>query len=267
MFQSVKYLVVCTALLLALLSNAAHSDTSASAVATSFVAEQQFLPQLDQLQRKAAAEQKLLLLVLGSEWCHDSKALQQHFAEPALATALAKRFSITFVDVGYLEFGKATAQRFQLPLYYGTPTVMIIAPDSGQLLNKRDLMHWTSAANFDAAAYKAYFIDTDFKQQFAQQQQQLAGISPELLQQISAFEQQQAAVLAKGYQHLGPLLRSYKESGQSSGAEFNQAWKKVRAFRIKIMPQLAELEQQAKTLAPGQALQLPSTEEIGFSKN
>jgi thiol-disulfide isomerase/thioredoxin len=267
MFQSVKYLVVCTALLLALLSNAAHSDTSASAVATGFVAEQQFLPQLDQLQRKTAAEQKLLLLVLGAEWCHDSKALQQHFAEPALATALAKRFSIAFVDVGYLEFGQATAQRFQLPLYYGTPTVMIIAPDSGQLLNKSDLMQWTSAANFDAAAYKAYFIDTDFKQQFEQQQQQLAGISPAVLQQIGAFEQQQAATLAKGYQRLGPLLRSYKESGQAASAEFNQAWSTVKSFRTKILPQVAELQQQAKTLAPGEPLQLPSTEEISFSKN
>lgn len=267
MFQSVKYLVVSCAMLLALLSNAAHSDTSASAVATGFVAEQQFLPQLDQLQRKTAAEQKLLLLVLGGEWCHDTKALQQHFAEPALAAELAKRFNIAFVDVGYLEFGQATAQRFQLPLYYGTPAVMIIAPDSGQLLNKSDLMHWTSAANFDAAAYKAYFIETDFKQQFAQQQQQLAGISPVVLQQINAFEQQQAAVLAKGYQHLGPLLRSYKESGQAAGTEFNQAWKKVRAFRIKIMPQLAELEQQAKTLTPGQSLQLPPTQAISFSTN
>ena len=262
MFQSVKYLVVCCAMLLLLQSSTAHSDT---AVATGFVAELQLLPQLDQLQRKTAAEQKLLLLVLGGEWCHDTKALQQHFAEPAMAAALAKRFNIAFVDVGYLEFGQATAQRFQLPLYYGTPAAMIIAPDTGLLLNKNDLMHWTNAANFDAAAYKAYFIDTDFKQKFAQQQQQLAGIPPALKQQISAFEQQQAAALAKGYQHLGPLLRAYQESGQAAGAEFNQAWKKVRAFRIKIMPQLAELELQAKTLAPGQALQLPATEEISFS--
>jgi len=267
MFQSVKYLVVSCAMLLALLSNAAHSDTAASPVATGFVAEQQFLPQLDQLQRKTAAEQKLLLLVLGGEWCHDTKALQQHFAEPALATALAKRFNIAFVDVGYLEFGQATAQRFQLPLYYGTPAVMIIAPDSGQLLNKSDLMRWTSAANFDAAAYKAYFIDTDFKQQFAQQQQQLAGISPVLQQQISAFEQQQAANLMQGYSYLGPLLRAYKESGQAAGAEFNQAWSKVKAFRTEILPQVAELQQQAKNLAPGEPLQLPATEGISFSKN
>ncbi len=249
-----------------LFSSVAVADGTSSSVGR-FLAEQQLLPQLDQLQRKTAAEQKLLLLVLGGEWCHDTKALQQHFAEPVLAAALARRFNIAFVDVGYLEFGQATTQRFQLPLYYGTPAVMIIAPDSGQLLNKNDLMHWTNAANFDAAAYKAYFIDTDFKQQFLQQQQQREGIPPALLQKISAFEQQQAAVLAKGYQHLGPLMRAYKESGQAASAEFNQAWKKVRAFRIKIMPQLAELEQQAKTLAPGQALQLPATEEISFAKD
>lgn len=262
MFQCLKILFVCCCLL----TTAARAD-DIPVVSAQFLPEQQVLPKLELLQQKAAAEQKLLLLVLGADWCHDSKALQQHFAEPALATALAKRFEIAFVDVGYLEFGQATAQRFQLPHYYGTPTVMIIDPDKGQLLNKGDLMHWTSAANYAATAYTGYFIDTDFKQKFVQQQQQLAGISPDLLQQISAFEQQQAAALAKGYQHLGPLLRSYKESGQPAGAEFNQAWSKVKKLRTTIMPQLAELQQQAQSLAPGQSLQLPVTEALRFSNN
>lgn len=245
----------------------ARAESATVPVSAQFLPEQQVLPQLDALQQKAAAEQKLLLLVLGAQWCHDSKAVQQHFTEPALAAALAKRYDIVYVDVGYLEFGQAITQRYQLPLYYGTPTLMVIAPDSGQLLNKSDLMHWTSAANFDAAAYKAYFIDTDFKQQFAQQQQQLAGIKPAVVQQISAFEQQQAATLAQDYAHLGPMLRAYKESGRAAGAEFNQAWNKVKAFRTQILPQVTELQQQAKNLAAGEALQLPPTEVFHFSKD
>lgn len=242
------------------LFSTAVAANGVSSAGEGFLSEQQVLPQLQLLQQKTAAQHKLFMLVLGADWCHDSKALQQRFNEPELAAALAKRYDIVFVDVGYLEFGRATTQRFQLPLYYGTPTVMIIDPDSGQLLNKPDLMQWTSAANFNAAAYQAYFVDTDFRQQFAQQQQQLGGISPAVLQQISAFEQQQADTLAQGYAYLRPLLRAYKESGQSANAEFNRSWNKVKAFRTRILPQVTELQQKAKTLAPGEPLRLPRTE-------
>lgn len=232
-----------------------------------FLPEQQILPQLDALQQKAAAEQKLLLLVLGADWCHDSVALLQHFNQPDFAAALAQRFELAFVDVGFLQFGLAVTQRYQLPLYYGTPTVLIIAPDSGQLLNKTDLMHWTNAASFDEKAYQQYFIETDFKQRFSQEQQQMAGVNSALLQQITRFERQQAAKLQHAYSYLGPLLQAYKKSAQPAGAEFNQAWGEVKGFRSQILPDVQQLQHQVKTLAAGESLQLPVYPAFSFLKN
>ena len=160
-----------------------------------FMPEQQVLAQLPQLQQQAAADNKLLLLVLGANWCHDSVALLQQFAKADFQQALQQRFVLALVDVGYLEYGQATANRYGLPLYYATPTVMVIAPQSGQLLNKMDLLHWSNAASFDLAAYQQYFLSHDFRQQFARQQQLLAHISPAQPAQITQYEQQQAAKL------------------------------------------------------------------------
>jgi hypothetical protein len=221
-----------------------------------FLPEQHVLPQLPAIQQQAAAKQKLLLLVLGADWCHDSEALLAQFSQPEFSRALHQRYQLVFVDVGYLQFGQATAQRYQLPLYYATPTVMIIDPVNNQLLNKNDVMHWSNAASFDKAAYQQYFIDTDFKQQFASQQQQLAGISAPVLKQINQYEQQQATKLANEYQRLGPLLQAYKASGKPASTEFNQLWRDVKTFRNAILPKVQQLQQQAKTLATGEQLSL-----------
>jgi anion-transporting ArsA/GET3 family ATPase len=196
-------------------------------------------------------------VVLGANWCHDSVKLLERFNQRAMAQALAQRFNMAFVDVAYLEFGRATTTRYQLPLYYGTPTVLIIEPETRQLLNKTDLMHWTNAASYDVAAYQQYFLHTDFVQQFEKEQQQLSGIKPQQLLQINQFEQQQAAQLMLAYQQLGPLLKAYKTSGQPASAEFKMKWDEVKAFRSNILPEVNKLQQQAIKLAPGEVLALP----------
>ena len=210
-----------------------------------FLPEQQVLNQLPAMQHQATAANQLLLLVLGADWCHDSVALLEQFSHPGLNSALQQRYQLALVDVGYLQYGQASTQHFGLPLYYGTPTVMIIDPQTSQLLNKNDLMHWSNAASFELAAYQQYFIDTDFKQRFARQQQQLATVSAPVLAQIDQYEQQQAAKLANEYQRLGPLLKAYKASDKPATAEFNQLWRDVKIFRSAILPKVEQLQQQA----------------------
>ena len=252
-------LPACIVVLLCLLPVKAQADTPAK---LAFVAEQQLLPQLDALEQQAAAGQKLLLLVLGSDWCHDSVALLKQFNRPPLAAQLRQRFSIALVDVGYLQYGAATAQRYQLPLYYGTPTVMVINPANRQLLNKADLMHWTNAASMSASDYQQYFIGTDFLTAAAQQ----TPLAEPLMQQINQFERQQADKLALAYQHLGPLLAAYKNGDTAARADFNQTWDEVKTFRSAILPAVQQLQQQAATLAAEATLQLPGYPPFSFSQ-
>lgn len=223
-----------------------------------FQVESDVLAQLPKLEQQAATQNKLLLVVLGANWCHDSVKLLESFNQSAMAEALKQRFHLAFVDVAYLEFGSTTAERYQLPLYYGTPTVLIIEPKTRQLLNKTDLMHWTNAASYEVAAYQQYFLQTDFVAQFAKEQQALARISPAHLLQINQFEQQQAAQLLLAYQQLGPLLKAYKTSGRPANEKFKKLWDEVKAFRSNVLPEVNKLQQQAAQLAPDEVLALPA---------
>lgn len=230
-----------------------------------FQREAEVLAQLPKLEQQAVTEHKLLLVVLGATWCHDSIKLLEHFNQSAMAQALTERFEIAFVDVAYLEFGQATATRYQLPLYYGTPMVLIIEPKTRQLLNKTSVMHWTNAAAFDIAAYRQYFLQTDFVAQFAKEQQALAGIKPQHLVQINRFEQQQAAQLMLAYQQLAPLLKAYKTSGQPANSEFKKLWDEVKAFRSNILPEVNKLQQQAKLNTTNKPLVLPADVVFSFA--
>ncbi|WP_445428811.1 thioredoxin family protein [Alishewanella sp. HL-SH05] len=231
--------------------------------ALSYQPEQQILPTLPVLEQKALAENKLLLVALGASWCHDSVALLERFAEPTLAAALAERFEIVLVDVAYLQYGQATTTRYQLPLYYGTPTVMIIDPSNRQLLNKPDLMQWTNAASFDEGAYQQYFLTTHFKQQFAATQQ--PALTEAAQQHIRDFEEQQAATLAMGYQHLSPLLAAYETDPQADRTEFMAVWDEVKRFRGSIIADVQAL-QQAAMLDAHSPLKIPSYNEFSFLK-
>lgn len=257
----------CVVLALCFLWFSAQSVASNSVAAKSlqFQPESEVVARLPALEQQAAAEDKLLLVVLGANWCHDSVKLLERFHQPAMAQALQQRFNMAFVDVAYLEFGKTTTARYQLPLYYGTPTVLIIQPTTGQLLNKTDLMHWTNAASFEVAAYQQYFLHTNFVAQFNKQQQQLSGISPQQQAQINQFEQQQAAQLALAYQRLGPLLKAYKKSGKPASSEFQTLWDEVKVFRNNILPQVVQLQQQANAAAADTPLQLPEMVNFSFA--
>ena len=51
---------------------------------------------------QAGENQQLVALVLGAQWCHDSRALAGYFNDPALSS-VAESIALLPVDVGYLE--------------------------------------------------------------------------------------------------------------------------------------------------------------------
>ena len=59
-----------------------------------------------QTEREAALkEDKKLLWVLGSEWCHDSRSLLEKMSSPELAKILADNYRVSLIDVSYLNQG------------------------------------------------------------------------------------------------------------------------------------------------------------------
>jgi thioredoxin-like negative regulator of GroEL len=95
----------------------------------------------------AAAERNTkALLVLGADWCHDSRAFAAMLEKPALAALVAERFELVFVDVGRRDRNLDVARRFAVDDLKGTPTVLIVTA-GGELRNRDSVSEWTSAAS------------------------------------------------------------------------------------------------------------------------
>ena len=202
-----------------------------------FSGRQPSLADIKQAQQEAAAEDKLLMLVLGADWCHDSVALMERFNEPSLQAELQQKFMMRAVDVGYLTYGFEITEAYGQPTYYGTPTVMIIDPESEQVLNKADWQYWTNAASHDAQTFANYFVHGTFSQ---------PASATEWQQQVQAFEQRQAQRVRAGFQAVSPLLETYIESNRGQAkAEFQALWSELAQFRNEVFATTVKLNQQS----------------------
>ncbi len=104
----------------------------------------------------------LALVVMGGNWCHDSRALAGWFATPRFAKMLHARYSVVYVDIGMPQIGQGKnlhiAKRFGIKKIKGTPTVMILSAD-GKLLNRKDAPKWRNAASKQEDAIFRHFAE------------------------------------------------------------------------------------------------------------
>ncbi|WP_260483114.1 thioredoxin family protein [Sphingomicrobium flavum] len=102
----------------------------------------------------AAAEQdKKMLLIMGANWCHDSRGLAGLFETPRFAELIRQHYALVYVDAGKpredAANNMAVAQRFGVDRLIGTPNLFVIDGD-GQLLNSvENVTGWTDAASRD----------------------------------------------------------------------------------------------------------------------
>jgi thiol-disulfide isomerase/thioredoxin len=105
---------------------------------------------------------KMVLVVMGANWCHDSRALAGWFAMPRFAAMLKGRYELVYVDAGMPTIGQGknlhVAKRFGIKKIKGTPTVMILN-SGGKLLNRKDAPKWRNAASRQEAAIYHHFAE------------------------------------------------------------------------------------------------------------
>jgi thiol:disulfide interchange protein len=96
-----------------------------------------------------------VLLVMGANWCHDSRALAGWLATPRFRAMTAQNYEVVFVDAGKPQEGKghniAVAQRFGIASLPGTPNLFVIRAD-GSLVNADTVTSWRNAASRSADA-------------------------------------------------------------------------------------------------------------------
>lgn len=105
---------------------------------------------------RALETDRRVILVLGANWCHDSRGLSGWFAKPRFADMLKAKYEIVYVDVGYKDRNLDIAQRFGVRSIKGTPTVLVLSP-RGALLNRKSAPKWRNAASRTEADIFDYF--------------------------------------------------------------------------------------------------------------
>ncbi len=192
---------------------------------------------------RATADNRLALVVLGANWCHDSRALAARLYSPPLAELVEERYELVFVDVGFLDKGRAVTQQFGVAHYYATPTVLIIDPASGQVINNEDRHQWGNAFNIDMPTSVQYF-EKWLKDAADMGPVEDSAELRRLYVQIDEFELQLADRVAAGYAVVGPLLEAY-DAGNAP-EEFDASWNELRDFRGAIPGDIRELRDDAR---------------------
>ena len=193
----------------------------------------------------AQKNNKLALVVMGANWCHDSRALAARLYKEPLSTVIKAHYEIIFIDVGYLEKGKDIITSLGIPVYYATPTVMIVDPASRQVLNADNRNQWGNAYNISMQDSVDYF--TEFSEAgdgSLQSDDELNENLQKLFADIAAFEEGQAARLYEAYAVLTPMLEAYKAGDDKAFSE--KIWNEVRDYRFQVSEDVVALRAEAR---------------------
>ena len=118
--------------------------------ANSFVVSQDASADVDAALARAKDGDKHVLLVMGANWCHDSRALAGWLETPRFAELVEREYELVFVNIGLPQTGDghnlAIAQRFGLEDLPGTPNVLVLT-GTGTLVNAETATTWRNAAS------------------------------------------------------------------------------------------------------------------------
>lgn len=197
---------------------------------------QQTLARADEGDRRA-------LVVLGANWCHDSRALAARLQQSPLQEVIQQDYELVFVDVGFLDKGTDVLDELGVAQFYATPTLLIVDPASGQVINDEDRHIWGDAYSIDMASSVEYFEKWASNDPGADPSMDSAELR-KLYAQIDQFERQQAERVAAGYAVVGPLLKAYKAGGGPE--KFRPSWDELRDFRMAIPGDIRALRDEAQ---------------------
>jgi len=128
-----------------------HDSPEASPYAVS----EDAMADVDAALSRASVNDKRVLLVMGGNWCHDSRALAGWLETPRFAALVAAHYELVFVNVGMPQTGDghnlAVAQRFGVDELPGTPNLLVLTAE-GELVNADTATTWRNAASRSADA-------------------------------------------------------------------------------------------------------------------
>ncbi|WP_176491097.1 MULTISPECIES: thioredoxin family protein [Microbulbifer] len=202
---------------------------------------------VDRTLLKARENNKRALIIMGANWCHDSRALASNLQAPELAAPVSEAFEIQYVDVGFLEKNFDINRRFGLPVIFGTPTVLAIDPETQQLVNRDSLHIWSNAASFSKdETLERLAVLANPTAQAASPPADTSEVLAMLLAQIDTFERQQAERIYGGFAVVGPMLAAYMKGEKPEN--FDSYWRQLHTMRSQLPKDLIRLREQAELI-------------------
>lgn len=135
-------------------SHAAHDYPEARSYAVS----EDAMGDVDAALARANENGKRVLLVMGANWCHDSRALAGWLESERIAPLVEAEYELVFVNVGMPQQGDGhnleVAQRFGIVDLPGTPNLLVVTAD-GTLVNADTATTWRNAASRSEAEIRA----------------------------------------------------------------------------------------------------------------
>jgi hypothetical protein len=95
--------------------------------------------ELQEAEKRAAAEHKRVLLVFGANWCFDCHVLDLAFERPDLRAVLEPNYEVVHVDLGPDEKKNSDlVAQYQIPLNKGVPAVAVAESDGTLVVSQKD---------------------------------------------------------------------------------------------------------------------------------
>lgn len=104
---------------------------------------------------RASENGKRVMLVMGANWCHDSRALAGWLGTERFAGLIDREYELVFVNIGMPQQGDGhnldIARRFGLEDLPGTPNLLVVTPE-GTLVNAKSATTWRNTASREEGA-------------------------------------------------------------------------------------------------------------------
>jgi len=213
-------------------------------------------------QKQAALENnKKILWVLGSQWCHDSRSLERKLHLPKMASILADYYQTSLIDVSYLSEGFDFTELVGMRTYYATPTVLIIDPETMSLINAEDMHIWSNAYKISEQETHDYFLrygslDVRSEQTDAPE---LTADQQALLAELSKYVKSQERRIQASYLVIGPMLEAYKKG--EADRKFDRYWNALAKIRMQLPQTIADNKAMIMALNAGESTELKLPED------
>lgn len=176
---------------------------------------------------RARANGHRVIIVLGGNWCHDSRGMAAHLASEAMQPVLGG-YEVVWVDVGMRHRNQDIPVRFGIPVIYATPTVLVIDPELG-LVNGPSVHDWGNAYSRPTSDAVEYFAaHAEIRPGSAGLVENTATYQA-LVAQIDAWEAREGARLMRAYREIESLRAEMAPLFERAGND-DAATEAVEAF-------------------------------------